>query len=77
MCVKITLDGMVEMKIKGGTQAGSKLLLRDKGVPHLHQPFRRGNHYVTVNVDIPTSINDRQKQLLEEFLAEGNNNTYI
>ena len=59
------------MKIKGGTQPGTKFSLRDKGVPYLHQPSRRGNHYVTVNVDIPTSLNDRQRQLLEEFIAEG------
>ena len=50
---------------------GSKLSLRDKGVPHLNQPFRRGNHYVTVNVDIPSTLNDRQRELLEEFIAEG------
>ena len=50
---------------------GSKLSLRDKGVPHLNQPFRRGNHYVTVNVDIPSTLSDRQRQLLEEFIAEG------
>ena len=78
---------MVEMKIKGGTQPDSKLLLRDKGVPFLHQPSRRGNHYVTVHIDIPTSLTDRQRQLLEEYIAEGqppylninphiNNNTY-
>ena len=50
---------------------GSKLSLRDKGVPHLNQPFRRGNHYVTVNVDIPSTLSDRQRELLEEFIAEG------
>jgi molecular chaperone DnaJ len=65
-----TLDGVVEMKVKAGTQPGTNMSLRGKGVKHLNSNGRRrGNHYVKVNVEIPTKLTDRQKQLLEEFIG--------
>ena len=65
-----TLDGIVEMKVRAGTQPGTSMSLRGKGVKHLNSAGkRRGNHYVKVNVEVPTKLTDRQKQLLEELLA--------
>ena len=65
-----TLDGIVEMKVRAGTQPGTSMSLRGKGVKHLNSGGkRRGNHYVKVQVEVPTKLTERQKQLLEELLA--------
>ena len=63
----LTLDGMVKMKIKPGTQPGTTMLLRNKGIKHVQQSFHKGNQYVTLNVKVPTSLDERQRELLEEF----------
>jgi molecular chaperone DnaJ len=39
----LTLDGMVEMKIKPGTQSGTKLSLTAKGVKHLNEGMVAGS----------------------------------
>jgi DnaJ-class molecular chaperone len=39
----LTLDGMVEMKIKPGTQSGTKLSLSAKGVKHLNENMASGS----------------------------------
>jgi DnaJ-class molecular chaperone len=39
----LTLDGMVEMKIKPGTQSGTKLSLSAKGVKHLNESMVAGS----------------------------------
>ncbi len=61
-----TVDGLVRMRIPAGTQSGSDFKLSDHGVPHL-KAASRGAHIVTIIVDTPTSLNKRQKQLLEEL----------
>ena len=38
----LTLDGMVEMKVKAGTQAGTKMNLTSKGIKHLQSDMRNG-----------------------------------
>lgn len=65
-----TLSGIVEMKIPKGTQIDSKLMLRGKGVPHLHSEERRGNQIVHLKVEIPKKVSTRQEELLREFDEE-------
>lgn len=65
-----TLTGTVEMKIPQGTQVDSKLMLRGKGIPHLHSEGRKGNHVVHLQVEIPKQISKRQEELLREFDEE-------
>lgn len=65
-----TVDGPVYMKVPAGTQTGSDFKLSSHGVPHLKSDTR-GAHIVTLDVEIPTKLSKRQKELLEEFkLAE-------
>ncbi len=64
-----TLDGSVVMKIPAGTQSGRVLRLRNKGFPAV-QGRERGDQLVTVFVETPMQLTDRQKELLEEFAAE-------
>jgi molecular chaperone DnaJ len=61
-----TVDGLIRMKVPGGTQSGTDFKLSGHGVPHL-KSGARGAHIVTVIVDIPTKLNKQQKELLEAF----------
>ena len=61
-----TVDGLVLLKIPAGTQAGTVLRLKGKGVPHLRGQGR-GDHLVTVNIEVPRKLSKKQKELLEEL----------
>ena len=61
-----TVDGKVRMKIPAGTQSGTDFKLSNHGVPHLRTD-KRGAHIVQIVVDIPTKLNKKQKELLEQF----------
>jgi molecular chaperone DnaJ len=54
------IDGEAEISIKEGTQPGSVLRLRGRGVPKLHDVSQRGDDYFTVNVEIPTKLSDER-----------------
>ena len=53
-----------------GTQPGTEIRLRGKGVPHLRRSGARGDLHVLVDVKIPTKLTKRQRELLAEFAAE-------
>ena len=54
--VKIsTVDGDVLYTVKPGTQTDTKIRLKGKGVPSLRNSNVRGDHYVTLVVQTPTS----------------------
>jgi molecular chaperone DnaJ len=61
-----TLDGEVVMKVPPGTQSGSILRLKDKGIATL-RGYSRGNQLVRLIVKIPKKLTPKQKELLEEF----------
>ncbi|HHX50153.1 MAG TPA: molecular chaperone DnaJ, partial [Clostridia bacterium] len=61
-----TLDGPVKLKIPEGTQGGTSFRIKGKGINRL-QGFGRGDQHVKVTVVTPTSLNEKQKQLLKEF----------
>jgi len=61
-----TIDGTVKLNIKAGVQPGTMMRLREKGVRHV-RGSGRGDQYVKINVTIPTHLNRRQKELLEEL----------
>ncbi len=60
-----TVDGTVNLKIPAGTQSGTVLKLRGKGVTRL-RGSGRGDHFVEVVVRTPTGLSRKQKDLLEE-----------
>lgn len=62
-----TIDGDVAYNVKAGTQTGTRVRLRGKGVPSLRNKKMRGNHYVDLVVDVPTTISKEQKKLLEQL----------
>ncbi|MBD2464989.1 molecular chaperone DnaJ [Oscillatoria sp. FACHB-1407] len=62
-----TVDGPLEVTIAPGTQPGTVITLENRGVPRLGNPVSRGNHLITVLVDIPTKINAEERELLEKL----------
>jgi molecular chaperone DnaJ len=66
-----TVDGDEEVEIKPGTQPGTEIRLRGKGVPHLRRSTSRGDLHVFVEVAVPTKLSKRQRELLEELADEG------
>ncbi len=62
-----TIDGDVEYEVKAGTQTDTRIPLKNKGVPKNGDMNRRGTHYVTLVVSVPTSLNSEQKNLLKQL----------
>jgi molecular chaperone DnaJ len=65
-----TTEGDEEIEIRPGTQPGTEIRMRGKGVPHLRRPGSRGDLHVMVNVHVPSRLSKKQRQLLEELAAE-------
>jgi molecular chaperone DnaJ len=62
--------GEEEIEIKAGTQPGTEIRLRGRGVPHLRRAGQRGDLHVLVDVAVPTKLSKKQRELLERFAAE-------
>ncbi|UBF25296.1 molecular chaperone DnaJ [Kovacikia minuta CCNUW1] len=62
-----TVDGPQELVIPAGTQPGKVLTLEGKGVPKLGNPVSRGDHLITIEVEIPTRISTEERELLEKL----------
>ena len=61
-----SLDGKIKCKVEPGTQPGTTLRLRGRGVPALNGRGR-GDQYVTIRVEIPRNLNEDQKEALRKF----------
>ena len=62
-----TLDGKVVYEVKPGTQTDTRIRLRGKGIPSLRNKNMRGDHYVTLVVQVPTSLSHEAKETLRKF----------
>ena len=62
-----TLDGDMAYDIKPGTQTDTKIRLKGKGVPSLRNKNIRGDHYVTLVVQVPTKLNEEAKEYLRKY----------
>jgi len=58
-----TLDGLVNVNIPAGTQHGTYLRLKGKGMPRFRS-VGRGDHRLLIKVDIPKNLSDEEKELL-------------
>jgi molecular chaperone DnaJ len=61
-----TLDGEETVEVRSGTQPGSMLRIKGKGVPHL-RGSGRGDLFLHLDVRTPTKLDAQQEQLLREF----------
>ena len=64
-----TLEGKVKMRLPEGTQPGRVFRLRGKGIPQLGGSGR-GDQIVTIQLEVPDKLTERQRELLEQFAAE-------
>ena len=62
-----TIDGDVMYNVKPGTQTDTRIRLKGKGVPSLRNKNVRGDHYVTLIVQVPTKLNEEAKEALRKF----------
>lgn len=62
-----TVDGEVEYQVKPGTQTDTRIRLKGKGVPSLRNKNVRGDHYITLVVQVPTNLNEEAKEALRKF----------
>lgn len=62
-----TVDGQEELMIPPGTQPNTVLKLENRGVPRLGNPVSRGDHLITILVDIPTRITAEEREQLEKL----------
>lgn len=65
-----TVDGDVLYEVKAGTQTDTKIRLKGKGVPSLRNKSIRGDHYVTLVVQVPTGLSADAKETLRKFDEE-------
>ena len=64
-----TLDGKGKLRVPGGTQPGTVLRIKGKGIPH-RGGIGRGDQRVEVAIEVPTQLTDRQRELLEQLAKE-------
>jgi DnaJ-class molecular chaperone len=62
-----TIEGKAEVKVPPGTSSGKKLRLRGKGVAD--RAGHTGDHYVTVQIDVPGDLDDDEKKLLIQLVT--------
>lgn len=62
-----TVDGDVMYTVAPGTQTGTRVRLRGKGVPSLRNKDVRGDHYVTLVVQVPTKLTSEQKEAIRHL----------
>jgi DnaJ-class molecular chaperone len=61
-----TLEGRVALKIPPGSQQGSRLRLKEKGLPRLHGGGR-GDLYFTLKIVTPPSLSQEERALMEQL----------
>ena len=62
-----TLYGDVKCKVRPGSQCGSKIRLRGKGVPVMGQKNKKGDQYVVIEIEVPTNLSEESKKKLKEY----------
>lgn len=68
-----TVDGKVIYDVKPGTQTDTKVRLKGKGVPTLRNKEIRGDHYVTLVLQVPDKLSHEAKELLRQYDKETGN----
>ena len=67
-----TIYGDVLCNIKPGTQSGTKIRLRGKGIVAMNNPSVHGDEYATVQIEVPTNLTPEARRKLKEFEQECN-----
>ena len=62
-----TVDGDVIYTVRPGTQSGTRVRLKGKGVPSVRNKEVRGDHYVTLTIRTPNRLSEEAKEALRKF----------
>lgn len=62
-----TLSGRVSCKIKEGTQSGTKIRLKGKGIVSMKNPSQKGDEYAVIQICVPRNLSADAKQKLQEY----------
>ena len=62
-----TVEGQEEVEIRPGTQPGTEIRLRGRGVPHLRRVGSRGDLHVVVDVAVPTKLSRVEREALQAY----------
>lgn len=65
-----TLSGKIKMKVAPETQNGTKVRLKGKGFPLYKKEDTFGDLYITYEIQVPTRLNAREKELFEQLSKE-------
>ena len=63
-----TLNGSASLKVPAGTKSGTVFRLNEKGIRHINKE-EVGDEYIKAIIEVPKSLNSKQKKLLQEFNA--------
>ncbi len=62
-----TVEGEEDVEVKPGTQPGTEIRLRGRGVPHLRRSGARGDLHVILDVAIPTRLSKAEREALKAY----------
>lgn len=62
-----TIGGQVSCKIKEGTQDGTKIRLKGKGIVSMKNPSKKGDQFVEVRIRVPRYLSPQAKEKLSEY----------
>jgi len=62
-----TFDGKVKLTVKPGTKNGTKVKLKGKGFPVYKKEGEFGDLYLTYQIQIPTNLSEKEKELFTEL----------
>jgi len=65
------VDGFSKIKIPSGTQPGTTIRMKGKGIPDLRSGIK-GDHFLRVRVTIPKRVTRKERKLLEQLSAASN-----
>ncbi len=64
-----TLDGKIKLRVPSGTQPGSVLRVKGRGIPH-RMAGGRGDQLMEVTIEVPTHLTPSQKELIAKLAVE-------
>ncbi len=62
-----TVEGEEDVEVKPGTQPGTEIRLRGRGVPHLRRTGSRGDLHVIIDVAVPTRLSKAEREALHTY----------
>lgn len=62
-----TLYGTVQCRVPAGTQSGSKIRLKQKGIVSVKDPTKHGDEYVTIQIKVPKTLSSEERTAVEQL----------